>query len=679
MVHTISKINSPEDLFLVLNGFPTNIIENIEARRELHKILADDEEKQSWYKAACLIKPQVAFDSAFWTYDPRQPPGYENRPFILRPKQRVMIDEIKDAIDSQHNLIVDKSREEGATEVICKMFALYWWLRPQVYFLVGSRKEDLVDKSVEYKESILVGPHQTLFHKIMYGIVNLPAWVKINISKKNCFLQNLENNSMIEGESTNESFGAGNRATAVLVDEVARIEPDVAQYIIDNIQDTSPCCIYNSTHFRWGSGHPYAKLLRSNRVTTVTLGFEDNPEKNKGMYWSPVEDIIEIKDIDYYRVACPEVFNEIEADKPFSYTQYREKIELLPDDIYNKCKSIKFVADGGESNFKRERSVWFDEQVARGRSKTDIAQNILRVPQGSADMFFDEATIHKLRSIYEREPNHVGDIKFKNIKNKLFDIYFEEGSLKKNFRWWGYLRNGSVPDLTHNYIVACDISRGTGASNSVMAVCDVNKNELIGLYVNPFIDVTDFAELAVATCKWLGNAYLIWEANGPGDTFDKRISKLGYNRLYINVNERRMVRRRSLNRGWRSTPGPNGSKLDMLSHLDAALTESIKPERYYRYIIIHDKYLINELEDYIFMPGRVDADRSNSVVDDSGAKYAHGDRVIATGLCIIAMNEARPADLREKREPPTSSFEHRFRKWKEEQEIIKRTARTYRY
>lgn len=667
----LAKIETPDDF---LNCIPTEIKANIAFRQKLHSILADDESARTDYMEMCLIKPQIAFNSAFWTYDPRQPPGYENRPFILRPKQSIFVDEIKNAINGQYNLIADKSRDEGATEIICKMFILYWWLSNGMSFLVGSRKENFVDNSVEYKDGALIGTHKCLFHKIMYGLVHLPLWTKIQFTKKNLFLQNLQTGSMINGESTNESFGAGDRATAVLVDEVARIEPDVAQYIIDNIYDTSHCCIYNSTHFRWGSGHPYAKLLRSNKIKTVILGFEDNPEKNKGLYWSPIEDLVEIKDIEYYRNICPGVFNEIEANKAFSYTTYKEKIQDLPDEIYQKCKNIKFVADGGEANFKRDRSIWFDEQEASGRSKTNIAQNILRIPQGSADMFFDEATIHKLRSVRESKPNYTGEIKFENIKSVITNIRFELTGIKQNLKWWG-----SLPDRTHNFIVACDISRGTGASNSVMAICDVNKNELVGLYVNPFIDVTDFAELAVATCKWLGNAYLIWEANGPGDTFDKRVAKLGYNKIYININERKITRKRTQNRGWRSTPGVNGSKMDMLSHLDAALTESLKQERYYRYIIIHDKALINELEDYIFTPGRIDVDMSNSIMDDSGARYSHGDRVIALGLCILAMNEARPADLKKNREPGKESFEYRFREFNKEQEQNKRKMRTYRF
>lgn len=350
------------------------------------------------------------------------------------------------------------------------------------------------------------------------------------------------------------------------------------------------------------------------------------------------------------------------------------KLDNLPD----KYKDL-FVGDGGEANFNRDRSVWYDEQEARGRSKTDLAQNILRIPQGSADQFFDEGTIQKIRSIYKKPCDCKGKLKFDIFNGVISNIRFLPGERGHNIKWWGRLSDNQNPDITHNYIVSCDISRGTGASNSVLAICDVNQRELVGLYANPFIDVPDFAELAVAVCKWLGGAYLIWEANGPGDTFDKTIWKLGYNKVYINVNERKITRKRTQNRGWRSTPGPNGSKLAMLDHLDSALVESLKPERYYRYIIIHDEALINELEDYMFMPGRIDANLSSMVTDESGAKYAHGDRVIAVGLAVLAMTEARPADLKKKRIPPTGSFEYRFRKWKEEQGYNNRKMRRYRY
>jgi len=342
-------------------------------------------------------------------------------------------------------------------------------------------------------------------------------------------------------------------------------------------------------------------------------------------------------------------------------------VKIKKDNLPKKYHSL-FKFDGGQTNWERMRSIWFDEEERRSQSKADIAQNILRQPQASADQFFDDVIIHKIRAKYVTEPDYKGNIKFDIIKDKITNIEFSRTVPEKLFYWWGKLDANFKPNISHNFIVACDISRGTGASNSVLAVCDVNTQEIVGLYANSYIDVSDFAELAIATCRWLGNAYLIWEANGPGDTFDKRITKYGYGRCYINRNERSITHNRTSYRGWRSTPGPNGSKMDMLSQLDAALSESLKDERLYRYLILHDEAAVNELSDYMFTPSRVDVKASNSIDETTGAAYAHGDRVIAIGLCVLAMNMAHPAELLTKRKPPKDSFAHRYQNWQEEKE-----------
>lgn len=663
----LKLLDTPES---ILQAIPTEIGLNLEFRRDLHTHLATDKVAQKQYMELCFAKPQIAFNSMFFTYNPKKPMGYRNVPFILRPKQCLAIDAMKDAIDEQYNLIIDKSRDEGATELVCKMFDLYFWLSPDSSFLVGSRKEQLVDNSVEYKDGRLIGPHLTLFHKLLYGLVHMPYWARPVFSKKHMFIQNLDNNSMINGESTNESFGAQDRATAILFDEIARVEPDVAQYVIDNIYDVSDCCIYNSTHFKWGAGHPYAKLLLGNKVKTITLDFESNPEKNYGLYKSPELDVIEIHDIDYYRNLCPEVFNDIKAHEPLKLSQLEKTYLTESLEVQDKLADIKFVADGGQKNFGRLRSVWFDGEETRARRKQDLAQNILRIPQGSADMYFDNEMLHQIKAEFVREPDYCGDFKFDIIGNLITNIEFRTKSKKAPFKWWGKLNNNE-PDITHSYIVACDISRGTGASNSVLSVCDVNRQELVGLYANPFIDVSDFAELAIAVCRWLDNAYLIWEANGPGDTFDNRIRKYSYPRVYVKRNERATDKARTKLRGWWNTRGENGTKMDMLFQFDAALTESLKNERIYRYLIVHDEALTNELLDYCFKDGRVDAGLSTAD-ETTGAQYAHGDRVISVGLCVLAMNHAHPAQLMKKL-PHKHSLEQFLKDYNSERQLENRT------
>jgi len=118
-------------------------------------------------------------------------------------------------------------------------------------------------------------------------------------------------------------------------------------------------------------------------------------------------------------------------------------------------------------------------------------------------------------------------------------------------------------------------------------------------------------------------------------------------------------------RGWQSTPGINGSKIDMLNRLDAALVESIREEPRSTYMIIHDDATTRELEDYIFEAHKIDVNPANMTLETSGAKYAHGDRVIAVGLCVLAMETCPKGVLKNVRTPPSESFQSRFQKWQE--------------
>lgn len=645
--------NIASDPDTLLNAIPRDVQKNIAFRQDLHSFLAENEIARKLFVYNISVNPAIMFNSCLWTYNPKKDARSRNVPFILRPAQEVAIATLKRAIDEGFDVAIDKSREEGASEILCKLFLVYWLLEPETYMLVGSRKEELVDQSTDVKNGKVIGPHQTLFHKILYGLANLPVWWHVNFSKRHRFLQNLDNGSMLEGEATNESFGAGNRATAVLVDEVARIEPEPAQYIIDNIHDTTDCCIYNSTHFKWGAGHPYAKLLRSNKIEIITLGFEDNPEKSIGMYRSPKKGFVEIKDIEYYRQKYPTIFTSLSAG---------ELIDAKTFDVPDS--PVRFVADGGESNFGRWRSIWFDSQVLdRTRSSMDIAQNILRVPQGSADMFFDNSMVERIRTKYGRKPDYYGDITWAyTVDGRVENVAWVEKS-KGRLKWWGNLVNGR-PNKDHAYIVSCDVSYGRGASNSVAVVCDVNTCEVVGMVVDPYVSINDFADLSIAASLWAWNALLIWESNGPGNEFDHRVRFQRYPRVYIPKPERQRVRTTLNKRGWQSTPGINGTKIDMLNRLDSALMESLRDEKLGTYIILHDEATTHELDDYIFDVHKIDVNPSNSATDSSGAKYAHGDRVIAVGIAVVAM-ELHPKLLkRTEPEPPVESVEHRMREYK---------------
>jgi hypothetical protein len=641
-------IDSPDKF---LESIPTGIGENIEYRKTLHHFLAKDEGAQKVFLQMCYLRPQIAFNAAFWTFNPRKPIGLRNLPFILRPKQIEAVDFIKDAIDNQHDGIINKSRDEGATEIIIKLFSLYWLIVPEIQFLVGSRKVDYVDKT---------GDHKCLFEKLKYAVKNLPRWMQPkNIEDTFLHYKNLENNAVIDGESTNESFGAGDRRTATMVDEYGRIDYKIAQCIVENLSDTSDCNIFNSTHF-YGIGHPYNQLLQSGKIPVFTLAWEENPEKNIGQYRSPDYNIIEIKDIEYYRKKYPGCFDNIQSMQAFKLSELEKELITHPE-----AHNLTFIGDGGESNENGWRSVWYDKEEKRRTSRRDMAQNVDRSPMGSGDMFFDARVIQRIEVDTIRKPDLEGEVQY-NIsqKGRINNIKFVLQGGRKRLKWWGKLDKGR-PVQSHNYIVACDISLGTGASNSVASIYDVDAHEKVGIFCCPNTVPEAFADQTVAICHWVGGVthkpYLIWENNGgQGINFGRRVLSHGYDFVHIERSEDTRTRKTKNKWGWTST---KKTKEDLLVSLRIALSEGLKTHSKHKKLIIHDFETLGEYMRYIWYEN-MSIGLSECVDESSSARAAHGDRVIPDGLFVLALNYQPKAAIARQRTFKDNSMAYRRDKWK---------------
>ena len=571
----------------------------------------------------CREKFQIAFNTLLWTLDPRQRAGYRNLPFILRPNEEKAVDAVREAIDTPHDLLFDKSRDEGATCTILGVFFLYDLLVPESMFLVGSRKEEFVDKG---------GDHKCLFYKLMYMNDHLPSTIRPQREKTHLHYANLDNGSMIDGEATNESMGAGDRRLAVMVDEFGRVDHKLAQNIRETLSDTTDCVIYNSTHF-YGRDHPFAELRYSGKIKVFLMPWWKNPVKNKGLYKSPDLNVIEIQDGKYYEKKFPSAgikgtlkYSELEIDMLTAYPEAK----------------LSLIADGAN----KWRSPWYDKECLR-RDPRDVAQNLDMNPVASGDIYFDPMVLLRIRDEFVRPADYAGEIEFNVRKGKIVNECFKENAGCNRFEWWGELINNR-PNQKHNYIVACDISFGMGASNSVAKVYNVNTHELVGSFVCPNTSAELFADQTIAICKWAGGAtrkaYLIWESNGgAGGSFGKRIRLHGYSFVYSNTNERIPYRPRGKESGWHSD---KKSKDDLLFELKIALNEGLKKDLQYKALIVHDKESVSEYERYSFL-------RNGSIgiasrVDDvSGAKAAHGDRVIPDGLFILALSDQPRAAMKE--------------------------------
>ena len=590
-------------------------------RADLHKVLGSDGGARRAFLEMCYAHPQIAYDTLFWGYDPRRPPFERNIPFILRPAQVEAVSALKEAIDGGRDLLFEKSRDEGATELIIKFYTLYFLIAADSGFLVGSRKEELVDKATEIRGSRVLGDHKCLFYKILYTIATLPIWMRPRIEKQHLHVVNLGNGSAIDGESTNESFGAGDRRLSVMIDEFGRIDPKIAQSIRETLSDVTNCVIYNSTHF-YGRGHPFARLCTGGKVKVVKMPWHVNPVKNQGLYRSPDLNEVEIRDLGYYRARFPLAF----AGQVTRYSDLENSMILRYPDA-----DFSMVADGSG----RLRSPWYDREVAR-RDARDVAQNIDCNPIGAGDMFFDPDVIALHRQQFARKPDFVGDVSYETHKRYgLSNIRFLPDGGRRRLSWWGELPDVR-PLQRYNYVVSCDVAMGTGASNSVAKVYNVNESKLVGVFVSPFIAPEEFAEYVVALCRWVGGAsgrpYLIWEGTGPGQAFESRVVQLDYTFIYHERDERAEVRKKKTRRGWFSN---REIKYDLLLGLRAALANGLRKDLRPA-LTIPDEETLREYEDYVFFENG-DIGSTMTIDEGSGAKLAHGDRVIPDGLYVLAL------------------------------------------
>ncbi len=292
------------NLDTLVKVIPKSVGANLEFRMKLHDFLSKDKIAQKEFIAMCLQNPVIAYDVLFWTFDGRREPGCRNLPFILRPQQEIVVGLLKKGIDTGEDVGINKSKEEGATELVIKFLSLLTLFVPDSNFLVGSRTEDLVDKT---------GEPSTLFAKIDSVFDKLPMWLKLKLHIERTFkhIGNLDIHSMIDGEATSENFGVGKRATAVMLDEFGLIEKRIAKEISDKIGDVSNCVIYNSTHW-FGTGHPFYQVLQRKNILKGNLPWFLNPVKMVGAYKSEKIGEVELIDETYYRENYPELFQYAE-------------------------------------------------------------------------------------------------------------------------------------------------------------------------------------------------------------------------------------------------------------------------------------------------------------------------------------------------------------------------------
>lgn len=258
---------------------PKDLRKNALFRRELLNACnsSTGEELRNEVIARCAADPVFFFDAFCWTYSPKDSADRPDVPFITYGFQEDCVLKLEAAF-GHHSLLFEKSRDMGLSWITTTAILRRWLFYPRQSFLLGSRKQEFVDKT---------GDPKTLFWKLRYQLNMLPLFLKPPgelIEDNTLHIGNLVNGSTIDGESTNTDFGRGDRRTAILLDEFAAVEN--GNEVLAATRDATNCRLFVSTpQGCTGSFYDMRQtMLANNPERVVRLHWSQHPEKARGLY-----------------------------------------------------------------------------------------------------------------------------------------------------------------------------------------------------------------------------------------------------------------------------------------------------------------------------------------------------------------------------------------------------------
>ena len=556
-------------------------------------------------------------DYTFWmdtfafTYSPKEYPNAPNRPFVLWNYQEDAAYRILNSL-GKNDVLIEKSRDMGATWVLLSVYTWRFIFYPRQSFLLGSRKQEYVDKA---------GDPKSLFWKVMFLLENMPGWLQPNWNKTALHLDNLDNNSTIDGESTNEDFARGDRRTGIGLDEFPAVENGYS--ILNATRDATKSRVLNGTP-QGAAGAYYdtrKKLEQTHPDRIIRMHWSMHPEKQVGLYTTMSG----------------------EEGAPLK----------IIDENYRFPAGYKFILDG------KLRSPWYDSECDRAATPLEIAQELDIDYAASGCQFFPAKEIERLEKLHARKPLHEGELSYIGDGEKPRFMPMKGGRLKL---WFEPLVNGNVdlngkPPPDRKFTIGCDIATGKGgemSSNSVATVCDALTGDVVAMFWSNSIFPSEFAKYTIGLARWFNNAILNWERNGPGNEFTSQVKQTDYRNVYYSEqDESKFEKKKTRQPGWHAT---KDSKRILLSEFQAAVIggKFVNPciESY------------KEYGEYVHHPnGEISHARSKSSQDPSAIGENHGDHVISQALAYRAMNDVPKVERDSTFQPPPASYQYRRNSW----------------
>ena len=268
-------------------------------------------------KELCRRDYKFFINNFCWTYDPRADHKPNNFPFILYDFQEDYLDWLEARLKNNEDGLTDKSRDMGATWCYLAWDLWHWLFDENFHCLLGSRKEDLVDK---YDNP------DALFWKLDYMTKHLPSWLmpqgfSQENNRRSLLLSNPERKNTIVGESSNKDFSRQGRYTVIQFDEFAFWENDFSAWTAAG--DATRCRMPISTPR--GKANKFAQLRFESSIAHTTLRWDQHPLKDEAWYEKQT-----------LRMTARELAQEVDVDYQASggdlwlpiYHQLKEQIEV---------------------------------------------------------------------------------------------------------------------------------------------------------------------------------------------------------------------------------------------------------------------------------------------------------------------------------------------------------------
>lgn len=562
-----------------------DVLENVRWRKRVRERADGNVEYRNGLVRACGEDLLFYVNFAVWQYNPRKR-GEELKvgPFVTWDFQDEAFKEILWCIENDEDLVIEKSREMGASWMCLILMEWLWHFHPWQKFLMISRNE----KAVEDEDP------DSLFWKIDFIHRYLPGWLKPKCKRRKLYFGNEGNGSTITGQATTGKAGVGGRATAMFIDEFSQIDEDYE--VLHRTSDTTGCRVFNFTHK--GTGTAAFELTRRVDMRKLRLHWTQHPEKKKGLY---------------------------------EYESKSGKV-LVHDKEYAYPIGFNFVMDGSPMGGPRPglRSPWYDAQCRRKGSDRAIAMDLDIDPQGSVDQMFDRLMVRQLQEACCMAPFWEGDLCFDADYGKPIELQARVGGLLK---LWLQLKADGRPPVG-KYAIGVDSSEGVGATSSCLSVVALKTGEKVAEYQNALIRPESLAVMVVAIC-WVfkdaegEGARLIWEKQGPGLIFGRKVLELGYRNLYYQKSELGLHETPSSSPGW--YPSPDNKDM-LLKTYQSSLKMGLMLNRSRESLEDCLNFRYND-------SGHIEHGGLLATCRPSGAKINHGDQVIADALACKMIRE----------------------------------------